>query len=187
MNWIHPTGRWGNGSLRLNGSSDAWLTPSRLRSTGRLALEQHYETPDVGVMVRRWIDREAFLHETYTFTNKTARNLTLEEGAIGIFTPFNDRYPGADICLTNCCHAHLWPGGHFAYINAIRMGGAPPHLGLVLTEGTISDYSIDYRPETSNDRGWVVLHPGAMSLAPGERRSVSFGCCSGTGAGTISF
>jgi hypothetical protein len=49
------------------------------------------------------------------------------------------------------------------------MGGYPPNLGLVLTEGSLVNYSIDDRIQHSNDRGQFVVHPPAMTLAPGQR------------------
>lgn len=174
MNWIRPTGRWGNGLVRLNGSADAWLRPAGLRRTGERSSEVTYDTPSFAVKVLRWIDGRGLLRESYTFTNTTRGPLKIEEGALGILVPLNDRYPGADVCLTQCCNAHVWPGGHAAYVNAVRMGGAAPRLGLVVTEGAVNDYSIDHRAQTSDDRGWFVLHPAPMTLAPSESRTVSW-------------
>jgi hypothetical protein len=174
MNWIRPTGRWGNGLLRIGHSREAWLRPSRLDQTGKHALQIIYRTPTVEVTVRRQINLQEVLSEAYSFTNITGKQLHLAEGSLGILVPLNDRYPGADVCLTQCCHVHLWPGRHSAYVNSIRMGGAAPHLGIVLTEGAITNYSIDNRPESSNDRGWFVLHPEAMTLAPRARRTISW-------------
>jgi hypothetical protein len=174
MNWIRPTGRWGVGLLRLGESRDAWLRPFRLKQTGSQSLELTYKTNALDVFLRRRIDGKRFLRESYLFTNRQGQPLKVDADSIGILIPINDRYPRADICLTRCCNAHIWPGGNFAYVCALRMGGAAPHLGLVVTEGAISDYSIDNRPETSNDRGWVVLHPKQMTLAPGESLSVSW-------------
>lgn len=53
------------------------------------------------------------------------------------------------------------------------MGGEPPHLGLVLTSGSISDYSI-VRTCSSNDRGDFILHPSWFTLAPGETYELSW-------------
>ena len=173
MNWIHPKGRWGNGLIRIGEEKEAWLRPSAVKQKDK-RIEITYNTPKLKVTVKRGIDNRGLLGESYTFHNNTGKELKLEKGAVGILTPLSDYYPGADVCLTGCCNVHHWSGGHFAYLNAVRMGGDAPHLGLVLTNGTISNYSIDNRPQTSDDRGWFVLHPGAMTLAPKENRTVSW-------------
>jgi hypothetical protein len=174
MNWIRPVGRWGTGLLRIGFLRDAWLRPARMERPGPRSMALTYHTSALKVRVQRRIDRHGLLRESYTFTNTTTKKLNLGKGAVGILMPLNDRYPGADICLTRCCNVHLWPGGHSAYICAIRMGGAAPHLGLVLMEGAVTNYSIENRPEGSNDRGWMALHPEAMILAPGESRAFSW-------------
>ena len=37
---------------------------------------------------------------------------------------------------------HIWEGENAAYVNALRMGGHAPHLGLVLTKGAVKGYEI---------------------------------------------
>ncbi|MGW9111914.1 hypothetical protein [Microbacterium sp. NPDC055683] len=58
---------------------------------------------------------------------------------------------------------HLFCGGTSSYVVALRMGGNAPHLGLVVTAGALSSYSIerDLR-NISNDRGCFVLHPAPL-------------------------
>jgi hypothetical protein len=50
------------------------------------------------------------------------------------------------------------------------MGGRGPHLGVVLTEEALSDYSVEARDvvTSSNTRGAFQLHPIVPSLDPGE-------------------
>ena len=49
------------------------------------------------------------------------------------------------------------------------MGGAAPHLGMVLTKGSLSAYSIERDLKLqSNDRGCFWLHPSAQEFAPGD-------------------
>lgn len=56
---------------------------------------------------------------------------------------------------------------------ALRMGGEAPHLGIVLTEGSLSDYSVDRDvKKRSNDRGCFMLHPSPMEFAPGEEKRI---------------
>lgn len=113
--------------------------------------------------------------ESYTFRNHTDRDIFTGLRDIGIYTPFNDDYTTGRECMTGKCHAHIWCGGETAYIMGLRMGGEPPHAGMVLTDGSIGGYSIE-RDENrrSNDRGDIILHPTPFSLAPGEHYTVSW-------------
>jgi len=107
--------------------------------------------------------------ETYTFINTSNRKVTLKD--IGIYTPFNDNYPDAKTCMTQRCNVHIWPGGKAAYVNALRMSGVGPHLGLMVTEGEITDYDVWERGAKkgmSNFRGVLALCPPDMVLKPGQ-------------------
>lgn len=106
--------------------------------------------------------------ERYEFINTSEYPIFLQESDIGIYCTFNDSYEEAPISLKKRCHTHIWCGDNVSYIKAIRMGGAPPHLGLVLKRGSLSDYSVE-REEESNDRGDFILHPSPFSLEPGEK------------------
>jgi len=107
--------------------------------------------------------------ETYTFTNISKKKMTVRN--IGIYVPFNDNYPDAKTCMTSRCNVHIWPGGKAAYVNAMRMNGEGPHLGLMVTEGEITDYDVWERggkKGMSNFRGIFALCPPDMTLKPGQ-------------------
>ena len=109
------------------------------------------------------------IKERYVFTNATEKDIFTSLRDIGIFTPFNDDYPDAGTCMTRRCHTHIWCRENVSYVMGLRMGGEPPHLGLVLTRGSLGGYSVERdRGENSNDRGDFILHPSPVSLAPGE-------------------
>lgn len=113
--------------------------------------------------------------ERYTFTNTTDRYIFTSLGDTAIYAPFNDDYTDSKTCLTNRCHTHIWCGGEISYVMALRMGGEPPHLGLVLTEGSLSGYSVERDLSLiSNDRGDFLLHPTPAALAPGESITVGW-------------
>lgn len=127
------------------------------------------------------------LWERYTFTNTTGRELFLSLRDVGIYTPFNDDYTSSAICMTNRCHTHIWCAEEVSCVMALRMGGEGPHLGLVLTEGSLGGYSVERNlgkacndrgefslitapagsGNLSNDRGDFILHPAPAALAPG--------------------
>jgi len=109
------------------------------------------------------------LREVYTFTNTTEFDIFTKIGDISIYTTFNDDYESADVCMTNKCHAHIWCGGMVSYIMGLRMGGEGPHLGLLLTKGSLKSYSVERDLSLiSNDRGDFLLHVAPLALAPGE-------------------
>ena len=90
-------------------------------------------------------------------------------GSIGVSFPLQDRYTDSVTCRDYRCHAHVFCGENTSYIMALRMGGAAPHLGMVLTKGSFSAYSIERDLKLqSNDRGCFWLHPSAQEFAPGD-------------------
>lgn len=90
-------------------------------------------------------------------------------GSIGVSFPLQDRYTDSVTCRDYRCHAHIFCGENTSYIMALRMGGAAPHLGMVLTKGSLSAYSIERDLKLqSNDRGCFWLHPSEQEFAPGD-------------------
>ena len=90
-------------------------------------------------------------------------------GSIGVSFPLQDRYTDSVTCRDYRCHAHVFCGENTSYIMALRMGGAAPHLGMVLTKGSLSAYSIERDLKLqSNDRGCFWLHPSTQEFAPGD-------------------
>lgn len=124
---------------------------------------------DIDVSVTRTNSNSNRMKERYMFTNNTDFDIFVQKGDIGIYTPFPDQYDSSEICLTNRANAHIWCGGQSSYIMGLRMGGAAPHLGLMLTNGSIDTYSIDRDfNHSSNHRGNIILHPESFALLPGE-------------------
>lgn len=104
-------------------------------------------------------------HHSY-FTNR---------GSIAISFPVPDMYKDSDTCLNYCCHTHIYCGENTSYIMALRMGGEAPHLGMALTEGSLSGYSVERDIQRmSNDRGCFWLHPSPKEFAPGEEMQLSW-------------
>lgn len=51
-------------------------------------------------------------------------------------------------------HAHIWCGGEVSYVMGLRMVVEAPHLGLILTKGSLKSYSVERDLSLiSNDRG----------------------------------
>lgn len=122
----------------------------------------------IDIKVERHHDGDDIV-ETFSITNISDTDLTVKN--IGIYTPFNDNYPDANTCSIGRCNVHIWAGGNSAYVNAMRMNGKGPHIGLLVTEGTISDYEIWERGSKkgmSNTRGVIALCPPDLTLKPHE-------------------
>ena len=96
-------------------------------------------------------------------------------GSIGVSFPLQDRYTDSVTCRDYRCHAHVFCGENTSYIMALRMGGAAPHLGMVLTKGSLAAYSIERDLKLqSNDRGCFWLHPSAQEFAPGDTMTLEW-------------
>ena len=171
--WFPGSSSWGLGYCAMPSTGGAaaprWQLPVKV-SAGKV----RYRLGQLEVVVSRRLHGTHF-DEEYVFRNtgKTAQPIW----GIGLFTPFNDNYPDAPTCVTRRCNAHIWCGGNVAYVCALRMGGTAPHLGLVLTDGFISGYSIEGRgllTGGSNIRGAIVLNANGQTLAPGQSRRIAW-------------
>lgn len=182
MNWlITPNGKqylwvtekygWGLGHLKIDGRAYSWNKPAKM-----IDGEISYKAGDIEIRVVRSQETSSDdVSEKYIFTNKGNTTVSLTD--IGIYTPFNDNYPGATESLTSRCHAHIWPGDEAAYVFAQRMNGQGEHLGLMVTDGAVSGYEIMERGRdkaNSHFRGVITLDIPDKVLAPGEHCSVSW-------------
>ena len=169
--WVTSKYGWGLGYFTAGGRTLSWHTPESVADGGRRVV---YTAGGVRVEVERSEAGGGFA-ERYTFVNKGTAPVRLTD--LGIYTPFNDNYPDARTCLRERCHAHIWPGGAAAWVEARRMSGRGAEVGLMLTQGNVVDYDIWERgPErgASNFRGVVALCPADTTLGPGGRMTVGW-------------
>lgn len=116
-----------------------------------------------------------YIYTEVTFTNRCGKPFFSHIGDIAIAFPLQDKYEDSATCERYRCHTHIFCGGNVSYIVALRMGGEVPHLGMVLTEGSLCAYSVERDIEKqSNDRGCFWLHPSPMEFAPGESRTIAW-------------
>ena len=173
--WIKENYGWGLGyftEVRRNQKNKLfWNLPASIKQDGR---EVTYRVGDICILVERSMKGEDLIEE-YTFRNDGTEEILLSD--IGIYTPFNDNYPGAQACINMRANAHIWEGDNAAYVNATRMGGYAPHLGLVLREGEIKSYEISERDRNkgnSHTRGIISLNLPDMKLMPGDEQVFSW-------------
>lgn len=104
-----------------------------------------------------------------TISNPGRKPYFTDKASVGIAFPLADKYDGSRICMEQRCHTHIFCGGNISYICALRMGAQAPHLGMVLTEGSLCGYSIERNTANqSNDRGCFLLHPSPVEIGAGE-------------------
>lgn len=68
--------------------------------------------------------------ERFTFRNETDHDLFTALTDVAVYTPFNDNYEEAAVCMEQRCHTHIWCADEVSYVMALRVGGKGPHLGL---------------------------------------------------------
>lgn len=167
--WINDNYGWGLGYFTQCKGHESivkeWRIPVETNLDGT---EVVYREGDIRIKIHR-ISTEEGLQERYSFTNEAQTSVSLYD--IGIYTPFNDNYPDAQQCINARTNTQIWEGGNAAYVNAIRMGGFAPHLGLVVTNGAIKSYEIWERGRkkaNSHTRGIMAMNLPDMELKPGE-------------------
>lgn len=108
------------------------------------------------------------LHTDISITNTSTKPCLVGSHDISVQLPLIDKYDDSATCLTQRCNTHIFCGGGTGWVCALRMGGEPPHLGLVVTEGRLAGYSIERDTSySSNDRGCFLLHPQSFALSVG--------------------
>ncbi|MHB9130997.1 MAG: six-hairpin glycosidase [Armatimonadota bacterium] len=173
--WFPDSSGWGLGFLAMPGSNgpQRWQRPTSLEVTED-RVRVTYQLAKIDVIVTRQLQGDR-LEESYEFRNRTEEAQSI--WGIGLYAPFNDNYPDAATCVTRRCNAHLWCGGNVAYACCLRMGGAAPHLGLVLNDGYLGGYSIEGRglfSGGSNIRGIMVFNATGVTLKPGASHRIAW-------------
>lgn len=168
--WVTNRYGWGLGRFTVtrNHQSSAhwWREPNALSSDGASVT---YQDGGIQINVERQSQENGDLVETYRITNVGKEVAAVQD--LALFTPFNDNYPDSKTCISQRAHAHIWPGENAAWVNALRMGGNAPHLGLVVTEGSIVGYEVNERGRdkaNSQYRGIFALRLPDLWLSPGQ-------------------
>jgi len=182
LTWQKPQEDWGLGKYdapEMGVVNDQWKIAARQFLEGNKNVTL-YKTKCLDLHVEREALGKDYL-ETYTFTNTTGKRLSVS--GLDIYAPWNDNYPDAKTAATNRCNVHIWPGMYSSYVNAIRMDGEGPFLGLVFTKGAMQSYSIENRDThkgvtqqytSSNVRGVLVYNIENFVLEPNTSYTVQW-------------
>lgn len=135
------------------------------------AFHAEYEFNEVTLSVDRYPTINGEFAENYSFFNRSNKLVSIRN--IHIYTPFADNYPDAETCITNRCHTHIWTGKNCGYVNAFRMGGQYPHLGMALVHGSLEGYSYENK-WSSNTRGTLSLHFQDLTIKSKQEESISW-------------
>lgn len=180
--WITEEYGWGLGyfteSIGQKSVKRQWKTPVEIKNNG---MDVSYHQGNIFINVKRYFEKNDLI-ENYTFTNTGDQTVGLYD--IGIYTPFNDNYPDAQQCIHSRTNAHIWEGESAAYVNALRMGAYPPHLGLAVTQGEVKSYEIwerGLKKENSQTRGIIMLNLPDLALKPNESYTISWNLFSHSG------
>ncbi|GHV67320.1 hypothetical protein FACS1894199_12570 [Bacteroidia bacterium] len=175
--WIKEEYGWGLGGFFMVSGRDTikqkWKEAVRVEQSPK-RVSSYYTVGDIHISVSRFYDK-ADLIEEYRFSNKGKQAIRLVD--IGINTPFNDNYPDAATCNQARTHAHIWEGENAAYVNATHMSSKGPHLGLVVTQGSVKSYEIKERARNrggANTRGVIILNPEDITLSAGKDYTLSW-------------
>ena len=109
---------------------------------------------------------------SYTFKNEGKKPVELQEGDLGIYLPFFDRFDDPEISIRRRVHAHVRTQGA-THVFCERYSGELPALGLVMTKGESYSYALE-RGAHKGERGEVQLRLPAMTLAPQQSYACEF-------------
>ncbi len=166
--------RWGLGGTKIGVGKKTvlfdWRFPTDVQQQDG-SITAVYQNQYLNISVKYQKQQDGTLRQSYAFTNRYDEPIKLSD--VFLYTPFNDEYPNAETATSKRCNAHLWTGGDAAYVNAMRMGGEAPHLGMVVTQGHATGYDITGKV-TSNERGIINLNFRGFDLQPKSSKTIEW-------------
>ncbi len=109
---------------------------------------------------------------THTVKNENYHPVYFKNADFSVYMPFVDRYEGADVCLRERCHVHVYAGRERAWIKTERMGESEYAVGVYVREGNIISYSQE--KININNRGYFLLNTAAFSLLSGQSYTLEY-------------
>lgn len=174
MNWVHSKFAWGELIIVNANDTIKFDNPIAVKQLSKSQVESIYKNTGLQLTLLRTISKTNTFNETYAITNTGNGTVSYPAGSIDLTVPLHDSYEGgAKVALKERCNAHIWAKGSSAYINAIRMSGNGPHLGLALTQGSLAGYSLS-GATFSNDRGCIAFNPEKITLKPGQTYTMAW-------------
>ena len=182
MNWVGGPGtfgvpclipqRIGNYDKRPNGYPPASPLPFVSAQKRNHDVVCVFEDKRVRVTVTKGFRENGRYFERYHFENVFTNEEFFCRGDLAITASFSDMYDTAGVALKHCCHAHIWCGGDSSYVQLTRMGVSELNVGMMVTEGDLSCYSVNHREpmdaryevQGKQRRGMFLLHPGPLVL-----------------------
>ena len=160
---------WVRGNLFGLPSGNNFLTDSKFAAECFSARFLYFEGIVCDMTVEKRSEAIAF---RYLFKNQGKKSVSLSEGDLGLYLPFNDDFAEPDISLRRRVHAHVRPQG-VAYVFCERYSGDLPSLGLLFTKGESYSYSLE-RTGRASERGLITLSFPEMTLGVGDSYECEF-------------
>ncbi len=154
--WHTADRRWGSGFIVTDQGAAQWAAPDETTIAANHASQAFGLTSGVNLRVERSGGDQ--FRESYRWTNIGEAPVKIT--SLAVSTPWRDVYEAEGAAQRSAVHAHLSATGCQAWVLAKPMHGRGPFLGLVVTEGRVSSYSVEARNQfTGSDvRGHLMLH-----------------------------
>ncbi len=171
MNWVLREGEWGR--------VEHFGTQSVDFEGDRLVTRALHESRKLELTVERYIENGKYT-EKYSVKNIHWLDVFISPDTFGIYFPFDCKMIRANIAeqFVTKCTAHVWCGENSSWIYGAKIGGKSPYLVVHLTEGSMSEYSIDrdlsITRSCSDYRGIILMNPAPTSILPGETAVYKF-------------
>ena len=171
MNWVMEGHEWGK--------VESFGLQSTAFENGTVKTLLRHKSGKLDMTVERYVEDGKYT-EKYTVTNKDWLDFFITPDTFGIFFPFDCKMIRANIKeqFVTKCTAHVWCGESSSWIYGAKIGGKPPYLVAHLTEGSMSEYSINrdmsLTRSCSDYRGIILMNPTPVSVLPGESVSYKF-------------
>lgn len=130
-----------------------------------------YEDARLKATVTKGFRQNGNYYENYRFENIFTNDEFFCRGDIAISASFADKQDTALYSLKHCCDTHIWCGENSSYIELLKNGLSENNIGIVVTKGDLSAYSLNRNAEftcghkpASMSRGMFLLHPSAKVI-----------------------
>lgn len=184
MNWVGRQDWLTEGAFW--GQAEGFETVAvRREDDGAVVVESRQARQQLRLTVRKSV-RDGLYREDYGLWNEGELEFFVTPERFGLHYPFHSSLAPRPGLLSDSCVVHVWCGGAGSWLYAARPDGHASGLSGVLTEGSLTEYGIDFpvpgegQPR-HHDRGALTVHPEPCVLEPGGCLRLGFAWSFGEG------
>lgn len=174
MNWAISDAAWGKVSGFRTQKVEIGNEGAIIEAVGT-----EDDSKGLSLRIERKLTKNGY-EERYIFKNESKTDFFITQETFGIYFSFYSLYyakvPAEEQIPKNCV-AHVWCGDASCWICAKKADGSPEKLFIRMTEGNISDYSIDRdisKAHGSDHRGDIALNPTPTIIDEGAQKVYAF-------------